>query len=190
MKEIKIYHSIRKNGTSALFWFCLAVLGLTLILWGRKPVPVSVFFGTALFTFSALFYIFILLKERITHNPYLLITEEGLRLNWGNALDIRYADVEGFFLVRYSYKRNKWKEMIGWKADNSVTLIGIEYKMEMGQRKLSESNYMERAIRKINIKLAGCQDSILAEGLTAKPEEICNILNNRLALYKTKKGII
>lgn len=186
MEEIKIYYSVRENGKSAFFWFCLAAFGLSLILLSKKPVPVTVYFATALFASGTLFYISIILKEQIRHKPYLRITEEGLQLNWGKGLDVRFSDVERFVLyqTQFNYKRRKWKELIGWKDDVTISQIGIEYKKEVGERKLSESGCIERTFRKINYKQTGIQDSILTIGLTASPEEICNILNDRLTRHK------
>nr|MCR4853748.1 hypothetical protein [Prevotella sp.] len=58
--------------------------------------------------------------------------------------------------------------------------IGIKYKKDVEFQKLDETSAIGRAIRKMNINLADCQEAIPANGLTMQTKELCDLLNARL----------
>ena len=63
-------------------------------------------------------------------------------------------------------------------------MIGIAYKKEVESRKMEEANVAGRALRRYNTRIAGTTESIPAFSLKIKPEELLEILNERLAVSK------
>ena len=58
--------------------------------------------------------------------------------------------------------------------------IGIKYKKEVEFQKMNDASSAGRTIRKLNESLVGVQESLLADGLNIKPQELCDLLNMRL----------
>lgn len=167
MNEIKIYHSVWKNVITIIA--CLAMAGLGLFVGLRKGgMPWIVWMATAFFAFGGLFMAYMVVKEKIAHQPYLIITDEYVRMNSGKGWEIRYADVDAFFLTRV------------WSAK----MIGITYRKEVEARKMEEAKNVGRAVRRFNTKLAGTPEAIPASDLTMKPMAIIEILNERLIASK------
>ena len=77
MEDIRIYHSIWKNIALMAVCFVFAAMGMhgkqSFIVWSG-----SLFFGG-----GGLFVLFLILKERITHTPYYMITDDGIIMNSG-----------------------------------------------------------------------------------------------------------
>lgn len=167
MNEIKIYHSVWKNVITIIA--CLAMAGLGLFVGLRKGgMPWIVWMATAFSAFGGLFMAYMVVKEKIAHQPYLIITDEYVRMNSGKGWEIRYADVDAFFLTRV------------WSAK----MIGITYRKEVEARKMEEAKNVGRAVRRFNTKLAGTPEAIPASDLTMKPKAIIEILNERLIASK------
>lgn len=163
MNEIKIYHSVWKNAITIIS--CLAFAGLGIFAGLRKGgMPWIVWMAIAIFALGGLFMAYMVVKEKIAHQPFLIITDEYVRMNSGKGYDIRYADVDAFFMTRV------------WSAK----MIGIAYKKEIEARKMEDAKDVGRAVRRFNAKIAGTPEAIPANDLTMKPKEIIEILNERL----------
>ena len=163
MNEIKIYHSVWKNTTTVIG--CLAMAGLGLFVGLRQGgMPWIVWMGIVFFGLGGLFMAYLVVKETITHRPFLIITDEYVRMNSGKGYEIRYADVDAFFLTRV------------WFAK----MVGITYKKEIEARKMEEAKDVGRAVRRFNTKIAGTSEAIPVNDLTMRPKEIIEILNERL----------
>lgn len=162
MNEIKVYHSVWKNAITIFGCLAFAVLGfLVLREDGRQ------WFGwiaVVLFGLGGLFMVYQVIKERITHQPYLIIADEYVRMNSGKGYEIRYADVDSFFLTKVV----------------SAKMIGITYKKEIEAQKMAEAKEAGRAVRRFNTRVAGTQAAIPVFDLTLKPQEIVDVLNERL----------
>ena len=99
--------------------------------------------GILFFGGGGLFVLFLILKERITHTPYYMITDDGIIMNSGlKTYEVHFADVECFYLTKVGAARGK------------TTLIGIQYKESI--------------------------EFLPADGLTIKPKDLCEILNERV----------
>lgn len=168
MNEIKIYHSVWKNAITIIA--CLAMAGLGIFAGLRKGgMPWIVWMAIVLFALGGLFLAYMVVKEKIAHQPYLIITDEYVRMNSGKGYNIRYADVDAFFMTRV------------WSAK----MIGIAYKKEIEARKMEDAKEVGRAVRRFNAKMAGTPEAIAANDLTMKPQEIIRILNERLVASRT-----
>ena len=47
-------------------------------------------------------------------------------------------------------------------------------------KKMSEAKGMDRIYRKMNVAMMNAQDSIQVTNLTMKPQQLCDLLNERL----------
>ena len=167
MNEIKVYHSVWKNALTTIG--CLAMAGLGIFAGLRKGgMPWMIWVAIVIFGLGGLFLAYLVAKEKITHRPFLLITDEYVRMNSGKGWDIRYADVDSFFMTRVG----------------SAKMIGITYRKEVEARKMEEAKEVGRAVRRFNTSIAGAQEAIPVNDLTMKPNEILEILNERLIASK------
>ena len=163
MEEIRIYHSIWKNiGLIAIFFVCVA-MGILMLLRGEQS-----FIAWTCILFSGgggLFFLFIILREIISHKAYYIITDESVLVDSGmKKWKVRFADVEEFNLINVSSSKQ----------------IGIKYKKEVEFQKMNDASSAVRTIRKFNESLVGVQESLVADGLNIKPQELCDLLNMRL----------
>ena len=60
-------------------------------------------------------------------------------------------------------------------------MIGIKYKKNVADKKMDESNKVGKAIRKMNMNIAQTQETIQASGMTIKPQQLLDLLNERLS---------
>ena len=163
MEEIRIYHSIWKNiGLIAIFFVCVA-MGILMLLRGEQS-----FIAWTCILFSGgggLFFLFIILREIISHKAYYIITDESVLVDSGmKKWEVHFADVEEFYLINVGSSKQ----------------IGIKYKKEVEFQKMSDASSAGRTIRKLNESIAGVQESLPADGLNIKPQELCDLLNMRL----------
>ena len=77
---------------------------------------------------------------------------------------VRFADVEEFYLIKVM----------------STKQIGIRYKKEIEFQKMNDASSAGRTIRKMNERIAGVQESLPADDLTIKPQQLCDLLSVRL----------
>ena len=94
MEVIKIYHSFRRNafvffGSAALTY----LMGISLLM---ENVLLAGWFCTILFGGSCLFLLFCFLRERLTGEAYLVITDKSLRINTFKGIDVPFEDVASF----------------------------------------------------------------------------------------------
>lgn len=109
--------------------------------------------------------LFLILRERIGHKAYYIITDESVSEDSGmKNWEVRFADVEEFYLVNVASSKQ----------------IGIKYKKEVEFQKMNGASSTGRTIRKLNERIAGVQESLPADGLNIKPQELCDLLNMRL----------
>ena len=169
MNEINVYHSVWKNAITVIV--CLAMAGLGIFAALQKGgMPWIVWMGIVFFGLGGLFMAYMVVKEMITHRPFLIITDGFVRMNSGKGYEIRYDDVDAFFMTRV------------WSAK----MIGITYKKEIEARKMEEAKEVVRAVRRFNTQIAATPEAIPAYDLTMKPKEIIELLNERL--IASRKG--
>lgn len=171
MEEIRVYHSIWKNALLVAICCVFAAMGIYTLVHHPERMNLIVWLSLLLFGGGGLFMLYSLLKERIMHIPYYVITDERIVMNTGKGFEIRFADVEEFFLTGAATSR----------------LIGIHYKQDVELQKVEGASRMGRAVRRFNERVAGSQESIPASDLTIKPKVLCALLNERLEQFKGKK---
>ena len=170
MNEIKVYHSVWKNVITIIA--CLVMAGLGILVGLREGgLPWIVWVGIVFFAFGGLFMAYVVVKEKIAHQPYLIIADEYVRMNSRKSWEIRYADVDSFFMTRV------------WSAK----MIGITYRKEIEVRKMEETKHVGRTVRRFNTMIAGTPEAIPVNDLTMKPKAIIEILNERLIASKKDK---
>ena len=163
MDEIRIYHSIWRNVISMLVCLAFAVGGAFLIANGKNTFiawTATIFFGL-----GVLVFLYLLVWERISHTPYLVITDKSVVMNSGfKSYEIPFADVGDFFFI----------DSFGNK------IIGFRYKKEVEAKQNAEATAVGRTVRKINKFAAGAPGAIPASDLTLRPNAILELLNERL----------
>ena len=168
MNEIKVYRSLWRTAITIIGCLAFAALGVFLLLNGGRPELCwlsIVFFGL-----GGLFMLYVVIKEKITHQPYLIITDEYVQMNSGKSWVVQYADVDFFSMMKSGYGK----------------MIGINYKKEVESRKMGEAKEIGRAVRRMNANMAGSAEAIPVFDLTVKPGTILEILNERLTAYREK----
>ena len=167
MREIRIYHSIWRNIPLLAVCFVFAAMGVLILLDGDRSF--LAWAGILFFGGGGLFVLFLILRERITHTPYYIITDDGIIMNSGlKTYEVHFTDVECFYLTKVGTARGK------------TTLIGIQYKESIELQKFEDASKAERAVRRFNKSVAGSQETLPADGLTIKPKDLCEILNERV----------
>ena len=163
MREIRIYHSIWRNIALMAVCFVFVTMGINMLLHGEHSF--IVWTGIIFFGGGGLFLLFLILRERISHKAYYIITDESVLMDSGmKKWEVRFADVEEFYLVNVISSKQ----------------IGIKYKKEVEFQKMSDASSSGRTIRKLNESIAGVQESLPADGLNIKPQALCDLLNMRL----------
>ena len=167
MEEIRIYHSIWKNIGLIAICFVFVAMGILMLLRGEQSFIAwtGILFFILFFGGGGLFVLFLILRERISHKAYYIITDESVSMDSGmKKWEVRFADVEEFYLINVGSSKQ----------------IGIKYKKEVEFQKMSDASSAGRTIRKLNESIAGVQESLPADGLNIKPQELCDLLNMRL----------
>jgi hypothetical protein len=163
MEEIKIYHSIRKNIAIMAVCFVFVALGVYQLLHGDHAF--IVWAGILFFGIGGLFFVFLMLRERINHRPYYVIADEYVMMDSGmKKWKVSFADVEEFYLINVMSSKQ----------------IGIRYKKEIEFQKMNDASSAGRTIRKMNERIAGVQEALPADDLTIKPQQLCDMLNMKL----------
>ena len=165
MEEIRVYHSLWKTGILILVCFAFAALGLhTLIVHPEKSGFVF-WLGLLFFGLGGIFMLWLILRERITGKPYYLVTDESVIMNSGlKAWEIRFADVESFFLVG--------------------KMIGIRDNKDKEIQKMEDASVLGRLVRRFNQRIGDAQEHLYVSGMTMKPKELCDLLNERVKKMK------
>lgn len=164
MEEIRIYHIQWKMWV--LILECIAFIAMGCFLLQDNDINrVFVWIGISFSGICGLFILYLLIREKTANIPYYLITDKSIVMNsGGKKTEIAFADVESFSLKRVG----------------SAKMIGISYKNDIEIRKKEESKYGERLVRDFNVKIAGVQEVLPAYDLSMKPEQLCDLLNERL----------
>jgi hypothetical protein len=101
MNEIKVYHSIWKSAITIVVDLLLMALGVSGVLSGTTPILAGCL--AAFFCFGAVMAAWPLVKERITKEPYLTITDDCVKVSGRKGQEFRFADVESFVLKRFLF---------------------------------------------------------------------------------------
>lgn len=168
-EDILIYQSWWKNTITGLFLIILAGMSIYGYIIGK--IPVWTLIAAILIGICGLILLYIFVKQQLKHAPYMVITDESVKVLLGKGMEFKFADVEDFFLLGYPL---------------SSSVIGIHYKEGVQQRKMEEASKAGRIVRKFNEKTAGAQEGVPASGLTVRPKVLCRMLNERLEQYRQR----
>ena len=124
------------------------------------------FLGTVYFYFR---WAYRILKERIKHIPYYIITERSLILR-NQELEICFDDVERFVFKKE--KEGQW--------------IKIQYKEGANLLKYERNDIIVRIIRCLVKNYDFTLKAFRVDNLTIKPQNLCDLLNKRLAATKKR----
>ena len=161
MEEIRIYHSLWKNGLLILVCFAFAGLGVHSLIVHPEKSGIVFWLGLLFFGLGGLFMLWLILRERITDKPYYVVTDESVIMNSGlKAWEIRFADVKSFFLMG--------------------KMIGIRYKKDIEAGTTIEEVEDGISMRKKTLLNPGEPYDIYVTDLSKKPKDILNLLNQRL----------
>ena len=168
MEEIKIYHSFWRM--LILFLACIAfVAGCFFMLEHTKDV-LHIFvawIGIVFFGLCGLYMLYAIIKERLTGKPFLKITDESIIREGVKQTIIHFADVESFEVVTMKNQQ----------------FVAVHYKPSVEQKKLDETNTLDRSVRNLNRKLVNAQENISTVGTGMKAEVLCDLLNERLGYF-------
>ncbi len=168
MDTIRVYHSIWKSGLLVAVCLGFTASGIFLINAGEDSI--IIWLGILFFGIGGLFMLWFILKERITNTPYYLITDDGIIMNSPfRSFEVHFADVECFFLTKVKTSRGI-----------NTKFIGIQYKENVESQQFKDASMAGRAVRSANMSMVGSQEALPAEGLTIKPKDLCEILNERV----------
>ncbi len=153
--EIKIYHSIWK--TSLLLLVCILFTALAIFMYDDVNPIISImtilFFGG-----GGMFMLYLILKERFSGSPYILITNNYVRIN---KRVINFNEIDSLNLI--DIRRTK--------------IVGIVYKSSIWQQKYKKMNWLQRICA---IKYGGAYDGIPISYMTMKANDIYAILCQKL----------
>jgi len=172
MKEIHIYHSLKQYVLLVAGSVAFVIIGIFMLVEGKYSFIAWI--GIVFFGFIAIVYSYWILKERITQQPYLCITETSIIMTNRKSIEYHFADIDTFFLTEI----------------RGVKTVGINYKTDIEQNTLNNSVIFEPQDRKSNNKIAGNQDFIPVDKLTISPEILFNLLNKRLTSFKDSSAIM
>lgn len=165
MEEIKVYHSLWKNGILIAVCFAFAAISIYTLVFHPEKDGIWIWLGILFFGLGGLFMLWLVLRERITNNPYYVITDKSIIMNTGmKTWEVRFDDVEHFFLTNAA----------------TAKMIGIRYKKDVEFLKMEDASKVGRAVRRFNESIAGSQEGLPAANLTMPPKVLCEILNERL----------
>ena len=168
MEEIRVYQSIWRNAFTILVSLLFSVLGVYLILNGKGGF--LVWASTIFFGLGALFMLYLLVREKITGKPYLVITDKAVVMNSGaKSYEIPFADVDTFLMTG----------VFGNK------MIGIRYTKEAEAKQTAEASSAGRAVRKFNTFVSGVPGALPASGLSIRPLVLLELLNERLEAFRS-----
>ena len=165
MQDIKVYHSIWKYLLCASL--CLIFAGISLC--GHRTTIDWIMLVVCVF--CALFFLYQIVRERFFGKPFLFITSDAVFVNSVGDFIVRFADVEKFILSTINTRKQ---------------YIGIKFKKDVELKKNEEANKIKKSMRNLNVRVVGAQETLLADGLNIRAEELLYILNERLVQYKMR----
>ncbi|MBR6131792.1 MAG: hypothetical protein IKQ20_08040 [Bacteroidales bacterium] len=106
-------------------------------------------------------------KEKSKKTPFLEVADDKVIMNSLKSWEIPFSEVEEFFFT-----------------DITKQLIGIHYKNDAEAQKLENARGIENTARKMNKMLVGAQEGIPTYRLSMKPQELLDLLSQRLEAYR------
>ena len=169
MKEVRIYHT---PWGGKIWWAILVSLGFVgLFVWLIVDDPTlgedwRFWFGLISFGIMAFFFPLVVWWERLSGRPAVVVMADKVVFTalWRRS-EYRFDEVKRFELTQMSGQE----------------FISVHFDKQEEQRRLQDASKTGRAVRRLNIGMVGAQENIATSGLTMKPQELCDLLNWRLA---------
>lgn len=165
MKEVRVYHSAWRMLcliTASILLVCGGILIIhihkSMLGWAAGWVSI-LFFGCCTIVMA-----YTILKERLTQQPFLTITDKYLITNSPETKAINFSDVESFSLKNI--------------CDSKV--ITVRYKTHVRRQEITNNNIIKRFMHSADTCIIKAQDTITVTGLDTKPEYLLELLNERL----------
>ena len=171
MEDVKVYHSIWKYSFLILVFFAFSI-GLFWTLDYRSGYNWILWLGILFSAGGGVIFLYMIFIERILHQPYYTITDNGIILNAYKKFEIKFSDVKNFSL-------SEIKHNIYVKS----RFISIHYKKNIERKKYNKASRLGRYIRDFNERVSSAHEAIPADGLTIKPQQLCDLLNERLNYF-------
>ena len=159
MEDIKINVSIKR-----WIFIILATLAIFAVFMG-----ISMAFGNPkdnVIWLSAFFLIVLAInfgRAYLTNNPRLVITDVSIRVNVQEPWVVQLSGVDSFFVDEYKGQK----------------FIGVRYKDNI-EGGFPEDLIIKGRKQRLKAALRGYPYEIYVDGLTMKPQEICDLLNSRI----------
>ena len=149
-----------------------AFIGLFVWLFTEEPHlrnDVMMWFGLIVFGAMGMFFPVVALWERLSRRPAVTImADRVLCCSLWKTWEYRFEQVRSFELFEMDLGRTKQR------------FVNVNLRKQEEEHRMKEASKVGRAVRRFNMRTAGAQESIGAEGLTMKPQELCDLLNSRL----------
>jgi len=168
MNEVHIYHSIWRTLLLTLGSCMFVYIGVMMFndpFFSHKLIGII---GMLFFAIAMLIIPYQTIKERLTHQPYMIITDKCVIVNGFKSFVVDFADVESFEIVRIAMRNSKQQ------------FISIHYKPNVEMQKMEEASFFGRMLRKLNSRMAGAQEQLTTTGTSMKLQELLDLLNERL----------
>lgn len=113
--------------------------------------------------------LYLILRQLLMHIPYYVITAEGVIINSGRReTELRFDDVDSFSMMNV----------------NKQNFIVIHYKHSIEKQKYEQANTVGKAMIKFNQLVTGTSESLKADGVSMKSQQLYDLLCERLGKYK------
>ena len=168
MNEVHIYHSFWRTLPLTLGSCMFLYIGVMMFndpFFSHKLIGII---GMLFFAIAMLIIPYQTIKERLTHQPYMIITDKCVIVNGFKSFVVDFADVESFEIVRIAMSNTRQK------------FISIHYKPNVEMQKMEETSFFGRMLRKLNSRLSGAQEHLTTDGTSMKLQDLLDLLNERL----------
>lgn len=172
MEEVRIYHVPWGGRAWWAFLLMWAFFGLFVWLFTEEPHwrgDVMMWFGLIVFGVMGMFFPVVALWERLARRPAVTVmSDRVVCYSLWKKHEYRFDEVYRFELYEMDLGRAKQR------------FVNVNFLKHVEERRMKDASKMGHAMRRFNMRLAGAQESIGAEGLTMKPQALCDLLNGRL----------
>lgn len=175
MEDVKVYHSIWKYSFLILVFFAFSI-GLFWTLDYRSGYNWILWLGILFSAGGGVIFLYMIFIERILHQPFFTITDNGIIMNTIKKYEIEFSNVKDFSL-------SEIKAGGFYHIYFKHRFISIHYKKNIERKKYNKASRFGRTIRDFNKFVSGAQEAIPVDGLTIKPQQLCDLLNERLNYY-------
>lgn len=170
MEEIRIYRIAWKNLLIGILCLAFAVSSFVMLYQGKGHAS-TVTAGLLFFGIGGLFLLYLTVKVRL--RPYLTITDKCLIQSRAEHSLEDYTIT--FFAVDH-FELTPFNILLPLKRD-----LCVFYKKDKDKQKIFSSTVLGRVATKL---FSGCDEYIAIDGINMKPQELCDLLNERVRRTK------